>query len=391
MKIIFRNFIRLYRSEPLILFLLSWLLLSGSTLSTYAALVFVPMVVFRKEIHRGADSMLSLITLYSCLYAVFCFYNGYYDNAKGFVVFQSLMPPAFYLLGKWMAYSKSDNVMMIFLLILVGFIAIPVIADVVSDIQHNQFVNISRKLEQSDASATNMGIRVSLAVSSIGVLFGKKSNKYESIVSILYFIVSLLGIICVLHLVNRTGIVVAITSVLMVFLFNARFLPKKTILVMFVIVLVGVVYVIPQMQYDSILNEAYVMRNEGDSSVISAGGRTDLWLWGVRCLFEHPLGIKITSVTQYAHNYWLDTSIRGGIFACVFLVILTIIHIRNTWYLIKNMSPGLLRTLVITTNVGFFLTGLTEPIMEGFQVYVFLFFMFMGISQQYKIIYAFDK
>lgn len=388
MKKIFSEFVGLYKSEPLIMFLLSWLLLAGTTLSTYATSLLVPLVLTNGKIFKGADRMFVLIVMYSTLYSSFCYLNGFYGGAKGNVIFQSLFPPTFYLIGKWMARSKTEKSIILFFLVLVSFIAVPVISDVINDIRTNQFINVLRTIELADGSevnsATNLGMRLSLAVASVGILFSKWNGRFEGFSTILFLIVASLGITCVIHLINRTGLVVAAVSILTVFIFNVRHLSKKTIIIMSIGILVLTMFYIPQLQFVNDVNEAYLERDKEGSSVYTGGGRTEFWIMGVNSLFENPLGIDASTKYRYAHNYWLDTSIRGGIFAFIFLLSLTIKHLINSWHIIKYKNAGLLRSLIITTNIGFILTGFVEPIMEGFMVYVFLFFMFIGIVQQYK-------
>lgn len=102
------------------------------------------------------------------------------------------------------------------------------------DIQTNQFINISRCIVLEDGtetgSATILGLQVSLATSSIGILFGKLKDNYEKILSCLFLLLSIGGIICILHLVNRTGLIIVAASILIVFLLNIRFLPKRIFL-----------------------------------------------------------------------------------------------------------------------------------------------------------------
>lgn len=390
MKRILSNFASLYKCEPLIMFLLSWLLLSGSTISIYAALILVPYVIVQRKIKKGIDNMFILIMGYSVCYTLFSFFNGYYQGSLSNIFFQSLFPPVFYLIGKWMVRSKTEDMLILFFLILVGFIAVPVIIDVINDIRENQFINVMRNLETEDGStagsATNLGVRVSLAVASIGVLMGKCNTRYEYLATILFFIVAAFGITCILHLINRTGIIIAVISLLAVLSFNVRKLSKKNLIIIFAISLAVAIYYVPRIQFATELKEVYEHRNDKDSSsASSAGGRTDLWLYGLKNIYKSPFGVDISNFKRYAHNYWLDTSLRGGFLALLFLFILTIKHIRNSWFVIKRLDASLLRTLIITTNIGFFLTALVEPIMEGFQVYVFLLFLFIGIVQQLKI------
>lgn len=389
MKSIILDFVDLFKREPLILFLLCWLLLSGTKLSTYAVLILVPYVLTDEEKSRGIDGMFFLILSYSVIYALYTYVNGYYAVALGNLFFQSLYPPLFYLLGKYLVKTNEiDSIYWIFL-ILVGLISIPVFIDVINDIKTNQFINPTRLIERADgsktSSATNIGIRVSLVVASVGVVMGKCNSFNERFFTIVFFILSILGIICVFHLINRTGVIVAGVSVILVFLLNIRVIPPKNIVLMVLLLIILSVFYIPKMQLFSEIDAAYLERNEGVSSTSTAGGRVDLWTKGVKDLYKNPFGIDKSKFSYYSHNYWLDTNIRGGIIAFIFLLVITFKHVLNSIYIIRGFRPCLLRTLVITCNVGFLFTGAVEPIMEGFMVYVFMLFFFIGMVRELRV------
>lgn len=103
-----------------------------------------------------------------------------------------------------------------------------------------------------------------------------------------------------------------------------------------------------------------------------------------RSVFVNPFGWTPVGY-RYAHNLWLDTARTAGLFPFIFLIILTIWHIKESVALIRKLNAGLLKTLLIACNVGFLLTFLVEPVMEGFMTYVFVFFMFMGITVQLNL------
>lgn len=302
----------------------------------------------------------------------------------GNVVFQSFYPPLFYLLGKRLFQVSPNSIYMLFVMV-IGLMALPVVLDVVSDIRENQFINMKRQMEDEEGSvsATVLGIYVALAVSSIGVLFTKAGYYKDVFYKYVFLILSFLGLMCVTHLLNRTGLVIAIISIMGVMFYNVKY--YKSIKPFFIggfVLLFFVRYFIDWETF-STLTDAYDSRNEG-TSVESAGGRTDLWLRGLRDLFIKPFGSHESEKLRYAHNFWLDTARTGGTLSFLFLLNVTIRHLRNSFYVIKSYSPGLLRTLIITCNIGFFLTCLVEPVMEGTMNFVFCFFLFMGIVQSLK-------
>lgn len=382
MKTIVSDFISLFRQEPLIIFILCWSLSSGSTLSTYAVLILIPYMLLRKHTRRYVDEIFFCILAYSIIYALFTSLNGWYIGAKGNIVFQSLYPPLFYLLGRLMIDKYSRYVYMVIWL-LVGLMALSVFAEVMRDISENQFINPLRMME-SGSSATYLGIKVSLCVACIAVLFSNINNSSERVYQIMFLIISILGLMCVVHLVNRTGLVLVAVSVVCVLVFNIRRMSAWNILVMILLIAAIIAFITSQASLFEV-TEAYAARNEGVSSVSSMGGRDDLWLSGIESLFLDPLGTDASEKMRYAHNYWLDTARTAGLFPFIFLIILTIKHIKESITLIKRLNAGLLRTLLIVCNVGFLLTFFVEPVMEGFMNYVFVFYMFMGVTTQLNL------
>lgn len=387
MKTVLNDFWILLKREPLIVLILVFLL-SGfhTTLATYATLILVPYSFLNRKIKSGIDNMYICICCYSFTYALFTFFNGYYSGAMGNVVFQSFYPPLFYLLGKRLFQVSPNSIYMLFIII-VGLMALPVVLDVVSDIKENQFINIERQIEdeegnENNTSATLLGVYVSLAVANLSVLFSKNGNSAEKIYKYFFFILSIMGVMCVTHLLNRTGLVIAFISIVGVIYYNVKYYSSiKPFLLGVVISLFCVSYFVDWEVFYNLI-EAYDARNDKDGS--SAGGRTDLWIRGFQDLFIKPFGSHESEKLRYAHNFWLDTARTGGTLSFLFLLNVTIRHLRNSFYVIKSYSPGLLRTLIITCNIGFFLTCLVEPVMEGTMNFVFCFFLFMGIVQSLK-------
>lgn len=382
MKTIINDFINLFHKEPLIIFILCWLLISNSTIATYATLILIPYLAFKKA-HKYIDSLFLIILCYSISYALFTYLNGWYSDAKGNIVFQSLYPPLFYLLGKLLIDKYTQYKYMIFILIisLMGFY---VFIDVINDIRMNQFINPLRLIESGD-SATYLGLNISLCVSSIGCLFSSIQNKKEIIYKFTLIAISFLALICIIHLINRTGIVLAIISILCTFILNIKNLKTTNIFIIIIILVISILIILKYVDTYEIIN-SYIRRNTSeDSSAYSFGGRLNLWISVLEDIVNYPVGVYKSNKMIYAHNYWLDTARTSGIVPFIILLILSIIHIKYSIKVIRKHSTGLLKTLLIICNIGFFLTFFVEPAMEACMNYVFVFYMFMGITRQLYI------
>lgn len=384
MKTVLNDFWILLKREPLIVLILVFLL-SGfhTTLATYATLILVPYSFVNRKIKSGIDNMYICICCYSFTYALFTLFNGYYSGALGNVVFQSFYPPLFYLLGKRLFQVSPNSIYMLFVMV-IGLMALPVVLDVISDIRENQFINMKRQMEDEEGggnytSATVLGIYVSLAVSSFGALFSRINDTKEMSYKKIYVVLSFLGLMCVTHLLNRTGLVIALISAMGVVYYSMKYYKSIRPFLFGGIICFILLFYFVDWDIFSNLMDAYDSRNEGKSSVGSVGGRTDLWLRGLGNLFLNPLGFDVSEKMPYWHNFWLDTARTGGTFSLLFLLYVTVRHLRNSFYLMSFLCSGLLKTLLITCNVGFFLTCMVEPVMEGNMNFVFMFFLFMGI------------
>ena len=387
MKFLWIDFCGLFKKEPLIVSLLI-LLCSGivPTFATYAALLLLPILLYKGRISACMDDLFVFICLYSFIFSLFSLLNGFYDGATGNVVFQSCYPPLFYVLGRWLVKNRSQYIYMVLLLMIV-LIAIPVILDVIKDINENQFINPLRQIQREDgtmsSSATLLGLKVSLSVACIGLLFSPVIDRKEAVYKYVCILFSLLGLLCVVHLINRTGLVVACVSILAVIFFNWKKIPFSQLFLLVVLFIGVLVFFRPQIEFSNEIRQSYEARDEGVGAVSTAGGRLGRWQRGIEDFYLHPLGYSNDGERRgYAHNFWLDTSATAGLLPFIFLIILTIGYLKRNYFLIIQMKQGLLRSLIIVCNVGFFLTCFVEPVMEGFMLYVFLLFFFIGITSQ---------
>ena len=387
MRYILSDFWGLLKKEPLITFLFIFLC-SGIayTLSMYATILLFPILLYKGRIGLYIDNLFIFICFYSFLYALFSSLNGFYDEAHGNIIFQSCYPPLFYLLGRWLVKKRTQYIYMVFLLMTV-LVAVPVIIDVIRDINENQFINPLRQILDKNgtmnSSATLLGIKVSLSIACVGLLLSPVLDKRESAYKYVFILFSLLSLMCVIHLINRTGIILASISLFAIMLFNMRRIPVFSVICSIVLLIGIFLFLQSKIDFGNKVEQSYENRDEGESTVSSAGGRTWRWKAGVEDLYLYPLGYSNDETrTTYAHNYWLDTSATAGVLPFIFLILLTILYLKRNYFLVKRMRQGLLRSLVIVCNVGFFLTCFVEPAMEGFMLYIFLFFFFIGITSQ---------
>ena len=390
MRTIYKDLILLIKNDSLLIMMIILLFSQLSGLFLYVSLILPIYVLLYSDSRFRIDKMALFIAIYSITYAFFSFINGWYMSARANVIFVSVFPPTFYLIGKYLGSKyKYDLYLLLFLVIVL--LAIKPIVLVFLDISSTgQLISITRSMEFADgstsSSATNIGIQLSVAVAAFGLLISRTQNAKEKKYKLCLVVVSLLSLMGVIHLINRTGLVIAAVSFVAVFIININTQAPKEKFIYIITSLVLFILVVRLMDLSLFgdIFEAYSKREIDGYDTASAGGRAELWKMGLEDLTRYPLGQTDRTRVSYAHNYWLDTAATAGLFPVFFLLIVTIKHALSSYALMKVMHKGLLMAMFAITNIGFFLTCLVEPVMEGLQLYVYLLFMFVGITEGYK-------
>lgn len=388
MRNIYKDIIYFFSNESflIVIMVLVFSQISGPLL--YLSLLLVPYILLYSETKFRIDTMALLISLYSVSYALFTYLNGWYANANANILFNSILPPLFYLVGKYWGDTYGRNLYFLLSLAILILSIKPIIYVLIDIANTGQIINLSRSMELSNgrvsSSATNIGIQISLVVSGIGLLIFQPLNKIEKSYKCLLILLSMLGLLCVVHLINRTGVVVAIISLITCLIINiykhGKNIIKPIAISAVLLVLVLIMLDFPVIE-DILL--AYNGREIDGYEASNVGGRTELWNMGLKNLFKYPFGQTEFVRHSYSHNYWLDTAATAGLFPFFLLLIITVRHITATLFVIKRSSNNMLLAMFITTNVGFVLTCFVEPVMEGSSLYVFLLFLFVGITQGY--------
>ena len=178
------------------------------------------------------------------------------------------------------------------LILLIFPIAIPTVLAIFTDIYTNGFINSARAIEDvgTSTTATLLGVNLSLIIASLGIAFTNKKTNKESILQIILVVSGIIGIICVVHLINRTGIIIAvITSVIILVASFRKYGLFKRISI--IIVLISLVYISMPLIDGYQVADSYENREEDETyTANSAGGRTVRWMDGLEKTFTQPLG-----------------------------------------------------------------------------------------------------
>lgn len=330
------------------------------------------------------DSISIALLFFSLLYCFFQYRN--IGIGSGFMFISILIAPvAFYRFGRWiLELISNDRKRLWFLFSFILCYLLPVLLLTIQDIMLVGFINESRRMlidigkEDSTLAVTLYGLMSSTGIGFISSLFNKSLNYKHKIILLTISIISML---IVLHLVNRTGVFLlgicllfSIAYTNKMHFFNILFLLLSLLLVIFVIVKSGLI------SQDII--DAYLQRETSTSvSIKEFGGRADRWSDAFSNLFTHIFGWERK---YYAHNLWLDLAAIGGWFALIPFLIASLKTINNMIKVIKKQITPF-RLVLLTTFISMFFNSMVEPVIEGSLLFFVLFMMIWGMIKSISI------
>jgi hypothetical protein len=359
------------------------------TLGLYLGLLLVPLTMNRAKLPFYIDTSFIYLFLFSITYVISLYANDLFGDAKGYIIFYLIYPCVFYVIGRNLITKWYDQKFLILLLVIFSF-AIPSIVIILEDIIENGYINSSRLIETKDGeflAATLHGVNLSLGISCIGLLFAPTKNIIEKKYSFIFILFGFICLICNIHFINRTGVVIMGLSVFIVYIFKTVYFGfKKNLIVLFLmsIVLIG--------SYTSLSNSEILIgfndRQEEQKYESIGGGRGSRWSQGVDVIFKNPFGGGdfIYGERYYAHNFWLDVGEMGGVIPLIPLILFTVLNLRKFITVVKQTfsQSFFFGSLLFLINLGFMLTFFVEPILEGNLQYVFAYFMFVGMTSMFN-------
>ena len=328
------------------------------------------------------------LLFFSVFYAGIVLYKG--ENPGWSFIFSMLFAPtAFYRLGRFLMKTiQIEAQRQKILLIIVGMYLLPLFLLTAQDIALTGLVNDSRKMlldtgEDGSLNATLYGMMASIGIGCIGAVFSKQQNKWMRMGLIIVAAFSLLSVI---HLVNRTGLVICAACLFVGFALSTKMNVSKMLPILLVFIVVGV-FLSESGILGSDVSEAYADRDDRNDDVNSAnaGGRTELWLDAIGNLFVSPLGWKLEA---YAHNLWLDIARVGGWLAFFPFVKATIAYLLKFKSVLKSASKDNTLLILVCINVAMLLNASVEPVIDGAPLFFSLLMLVWGMTVQsmHKII-----
>ena len=236
-------------------------------------------------------------------------------------------------------------------------------------------------IEGSQLSATVLGTYVSLGIALLGLIFVKTGALRKA----LNFSIALLSIYASVSLANRTGLLIGLTSIILVWIVQMK-LNKfcDNIRVTGKLVLqFAALFILYSLNF---LNAKTYWLGSGAYSRLTkmhllTDPRIKAWSQALQGVYKNPSGGKQTLLSlKYAHNIWLDVGYTAGIVPFVILIIFTLITIKYYLDIINSSYVSMYSKYLVTTMLSaFLLTFMVEPVMEANYLFFGAFCLFSGI------------
>ena len=337
------------------------------------------LVLTKKKIW---DNISSALFIFGIFYGLCEFYNGYVES--GFVLLSHVVAPvAYYNFGKWIVQKIIEsNKRLWFLTITLIVFLIQLFLLTFQDIAISGIVNESRRMlidigkEDNTLSATLYGLMSSVGIGAISSAF-LKDLKFH--IKLVLTCISLLSILVVIHLVNRTGIVILAFAIFFSFICSTKMSLSRVMPALFVFIILSIIIYNSGIIGDEML-EAYASReNERGVESSTMGGRLDLWQIAISNLLISPAGWK--SVDYFSHNLWLDIARVGGWIPFIIFTVVTISVLRGIRHIIKydNYKVEPFCVVLSTTVICVLINSSVEPVIEASNMLFFLTISFFGM------------
>lgn len=350
--------------------------------TSYYTMLFCAIALISVPMKKYFDEQARWLIAFSLLYSIMHFFLGIRSTH---IPLYLLAPILFYCFGNFIVDALNSKVSLLEFITLTIFVfSLVTFYTCIIDVRNVGLINPSRIMGRMgggeyDMAATLYGMNVSLGMTGLFIFLSIEKNS-RSWVHYLLPLSFALSLLTTIHLVNRTGLVLAFFSFL-TFLMYHKINSKRTLLLLLLFLIVFG-YLSTKSDFLQI-SDAYGSRVQTEGhDLTDAGNRTDKWLDALSRLFTFPFGWYKDVKYTFTHNMWLDVARLTGIVPFVAMVVVTLKAIKKNvaLYAIKNDSLvlGLLSIFVV-----FYLESFMEPVMEGFDLYFYLLCMFWGIQKRY--------
>lgn len=353
----------------------------------YFWIIFGGLLIFTIPWYKYLDRSAIFICLFGIFYGIFSILlDRPYSGSS--IISYLIVPLPIYCLGCWSInkFRDNDSLLTTFIFLSLLCISSVLLYRTVVDISHGEIVSVSRTFEIEGIetiSATLYGMYAALTMVGLPMFF--TSTQRWTFQSLMFLALATLGILTTIHLINRTGLVIAIMVTLVGVVYRSRGnLGKFLLLVGFITIILYLLIKFEIIPSDVIA--AYKFRNEEsrELGMSAAGGRSYRWIDAIGRIFYMPFGWygrEHLTGYNYVHNWWLDVGRVVGLFPFLLLIIPTIISIKNCYTLFKEKGNDI-HLLLITLNAALFLATFVEPVMEGSVMIAYFYFFVWGMTSQ---------
>ncbi len=303
-----------------------------------------------------------------------------------------LGPPLFYMYGRYMVarVKYNENDLMKILLLMIVSLSFPLWWAVISNMLQGNIVSTTSDVgarwlvtwgQSKMAAATLYGLIASFGLCGLGVFFMMKAE-LKDITRWLFLVCGICSILSVLYLINRGGLVIAITGLVVAIFYRSHGNVGKFLLfAAFVFIIFALFF------SENILPSEFAESYSERESVVEGGDRTWRWIDAISRMFYMPFGwVNGSSVPYgYVHNTWLDIARDAGIFPFILFLQPTIQSIKTGIRLIKTKDNNLCLCL-ITLYVCVFFAYFIEPVFESNIFHIMLFTWLWGVMKEYSLI-----
>lgn len=348
------------------------------------SIMVVASIVLRKP---ALDKIGLVVAIYCVLYIILSAFNGFNYSLSTLVLYL-VAPPIFYYYGMRISdFCDTERDLSCVWFIIILCYALDVIITGVSNIvTTGEMFALNRSFsfyEGKEVGATNLGLPLDIGVVGVSMAILCSDRKMK----VLYFILAFFSALIVIHLLNRTGLVVLflclVGLVCIKSIKSGKFLMLAVLFVLLVLSILGTTEIL-----NSEVVSLYTERNEMEG----LEGRSDRWVNNFSNLLLKPFGWAEDGETYYIHNMWLDIARVSGFLP---FCILFVLSVSFFWKAIKSALKYDSESsyLILGLNICFFASCFVEPIYGGthFMLYCLLWGCQSAWYKKYRQIYREKK
>lgn len=339
-----------------------------------------------------------LLFLFLFTYCIISFYYNYYSINSLIVRF--IYPQLFLVIGFLIANldtRKNHRTFWLVYLLLAGSSIYGILSLLKSVNLYGNYENLVSILggryildfwKGHLISATVFNSSISLGLSLLGLVFIKTPFKKigSILIKLTFIILFIVSIYTSITIGNRTGVLIALISLLTVFSLKTKMNIKNmlNVLVTFLgIFLLKILFLDKDIIGIKEKWESSTVYARFKNSDINDDPRFEAWETILKEFNQNLLGGRQVDIgLSFVHNFWLDVYYDAGLIPLIALIVFTIFSLISFIMFLSTNTPLLYKALVMGILTAFLITFTVEPIIQGFIIYFTYFCFLLGIIQK---------